>query len=146
MSILSHVANKDRENMLGKARISSHGIYKKLNHEPTYVAQIKSVKKVRWIMKARAGMIGLNDSIWRVGDSRICAMCNLREEENIAHFMGRCPCLKEFRIMFFGEAYITEDRVVEILNGDVAVGWNKLFGYLMKAWYYRKELVAEFNY
>lgn len=55
--------------------------------------------KITWIFKARCDLILLNNAIYGNSDRNIeCSLCNLRENENINHFMGRCLILREFRL------------------------------------------------
>lgn len=138
------------EDKVGEARsralASSCILYRQLNFNLStrYITKYISTRKIRWIFKARGGLIGLNASMWREGERRLCSMCNLREEENVMHFLGICPILSEWRRKFFNSSILSQAECIDILNG-VGNTWDNLYKYLVAAWKYRECLIAEFN-
>lgn len=94
-------------------------------------------------MKARCGMLGLNDCVWREDDARKCSLCNLGVIEDVWHFMCVCPMLSDIRVRVFGERYVNMERCVDILNGE---NWDGLYEYICIAGRIRRELVREFNF
>ena len=98
------------------------------------------------MLKARGGVLGLNDVVWREVGRRRCSMCNMDEIEDVVHFLGVCPVLGGKRARFFGRSILTREQCVEVLNGTGQGGWSGLAGYLKEAWRFRRLMVAEFNF
>lgn len=103
-----------------------------------------SIGVIKWVFKARAGVLGLNGVIWRQGLQKKCSLCNMDEDEDVGHFIARCPALKEFRRDVFGLTNLSMDQCIWVLNGNI--GWDKLYVYLLRAWRYRRFLITEFNF
>lgn len=140
--------NRDsRENAWSGAAMSSHGLYRFLNYETgcSYIKNIKDANKVRWIFKARTGMVGLNDCPWKTGNERICSLCNMKEEEDITHFLGRCPILREMRVNYLARLTLSDQECIELLNKVDEKESTSLYSYLSKAWAYRSRIIEEFN-
>jgi hypothetical protein len=140
-----------RNNHLNKnyesARRSQHGLYASLNYSQiqTYINDGFSARKVSWIFKIRAGLIGLNANRYREGVRRQCSLCNLQEEEDLFHFLGRCPVLKEVRFCNFQKTILNQNEAISVLNGDNDESWNKLYNFTTTAFTYRMNLISEFN-
>uniref|UniRef100_A0A6P7FQ78 Uncharacterized protein LOC114332893 n=1 Tax=Diabrotica virgifera virgifera TaxID=50390 RepID=A0A6P7FQ78_DIAVI len=66
-----------------------------------YMRDEVSFNDIRWIFKIRCGVLHLNDRPGRADDRKKCALCKEREVEDILHFMGRCPILREYRMKWF---------------------------------------------
>lgn len=130
-----------------RAQNSSHGIYGHLKHDIgfKYFTDGISRSKISWIFKARGGLIYLNSSNQREEARRECTLCNLRAEENIVHFLGFCPILKEIRLKHFKKNTLQFTEICSILNNEVMNGWERLFAYAKEAWFYRRMLVEEYN-
>jgi hypothetical protein len=144
--IIRQLENDYLSDCLQKARsTNTHGLFHKLNYlnghgllKQNIPENIKS-----WLIKARLGMVGLNNVEWRVGNRKNCSICNLNKTEDVYHFLGECPIYKYFRKAFLGQEHLNFNQVVNILNG--VVGWGRLYTYLRKAWAYRSFLVEEYN-
>ena len=130
---LSKVANTNR-------------IYKHLNIESisTYINNTCNPHQIMWIFKARCDLIELNATRFSEQRSKLCSMCNLREQEDVYHFLGKCPILKEFRKQYFDKIELSFDEIIFILNESFL--YKKLVNYIIKALDYRKLLIEEFNY
>ena len=100
---------------------------------------------IMWIFKARTGSIFLNAARHGEESQKLCSLCNLREKEDIEHFIGKCPILREQRIVHFGKSILVHSEVINALNGIEDENWNKLYNYICQAIEYRKYLINEFN-
>lgn len=132
-----------------KASQSVDRIYKHLDHSKgiTYFNDNCNKTKIMWIFKCRTGTLFLNGNRFNASEEqRLCSLCNLREKEDIAHFIGRCPILKDFRKLFFNKVILNFHEIVDILNGTSDTNWDTLHNFVTKAFDYRKELVNEFNF
>lgn len=124
---------------------SSHGFFNLLQYVNgnSYINGTLGANQVSIILKARSGMLELNDRVYRNDRERMCSMCNLRMNENVYHFLGVCPILGDIRISFFGERVMSSERCINVLNGE---NWERLALYLQRASLYRRELMREFNF
>jgi hypothetical protein len=95
---------------------------------------------ISWLIKARTEIMYLNKY---VNDTAWCSLCNLKEEEDVIHFIARCPVLREIRLRYFGAITLTESELIERLNGE---RWMDVGCYCKHAWRYRYSLIQEFNY
>lgn len=73
-------------------------------------------------------------------------MCNVNEIENVQHFLGTCPILREFRrySYYFGKATLSTEEIVNVLNLK-AIDLKNIVNYIMYTLKYRSELVNEYN-
>lgn len=79
--------------------------YSKVNHflnDKTYFLAENTSAKISLIFKVRGELIGLNYIPHRPELPILCDLCNRKEREDVFHFLGMCPILKEFRKRFFG--------------------------------------------
>jgi hypothetical protein len=123
-----------------------HTIYAILNLElgdHGYLTDNIPVNIARWVMKARAEIIDLNYKPWIFDKNYVCSLCNLQENENVFHFIARCPILNRVRENWFFKTPLSFEDFVEILNGW---DWLRLGNYLKEAWSIRWQLVKEFNF
>jgi hypothetical protein len=97
---------------------------------------------ISWLLRARAELMYLNKYSTANGIT-ICSMCNMNEEEDVVHFIARCPILSEFRMKYFKVRELSLDKLEEYLNGK---DWLDLSNYCKTAWQYRYSLIREFNY
>lgn len=111
----------------------------------TYINTEHNAVDIMWIFKARTDLIELNANRFGVNLSRICAICNMNEVENLYHFLGRCVAYKDARISYFKKDYLDNTEIINILNG-VTVDFKMLVGYIKYCIQYRKILIEEFNY
>lgn len=136
--------SKHNENLIKASNTSR--IYKHLNipNETTYITNTSDPHQIMWIFKARCDLIELNATRFSEHRSKLCSMCNLREQENITHFLGKCPILKEIRQQYFGKIELSFDEIIIILNETNL--YKVLVNYIINALKYRKILIEEFNY
>lgn len=131
---------------IGKAHeTTTHGLFNKLsymNGNGLFRTDLTNKMKT-FIIRARMGLVGLNDVRWRSDENKICSICNLNKNENIYHFMGECPGFKVIRETFFGAQSLTEQEVVDWLNGR---DWNNLYNYLSYAYQDRNYFIFRFNH
>lgn len=109
-----------------------------------YFMDVINQNKVMWIFKARCDLIKLNGSRFTKNSSKLCSLCNMKEIENIQHFICRCPILNNFRSQQFGCITISEEDLVKILDGELYT-WQNLVNYIINAYNYRKLLINEYN-
>lgn len=121
-------------------------IYKKLNPaNGSYLMEHLNSFDVMWIIKARCDILGLNVNKFDQNADKRCSLCNTNEVEDVLHFIGRCPVLKEFRLVWLRKYALEEIEVIRLLNGE-GLTWSNLSNYIKKSWEYRKLLINEFNY
>lgn len=144
--LLSRIALEHKRIAKNKSQESSERVYRHLDfmQGTSYLVKIRDVKKIRWIFKARGDLLGLNANPWRNGERRFCTLCNLREDENIVHFLAKCPILSEIRRHYFKVSTMQEEVCFAILNATFC-SWDILYRYLIEAWRYREMLIAEYN-
>lgn len=97
-----------------------------------------------WIIKARCDILGLNVNKFDQNSDKRCSLCNTNEVEDVLHFIGKCPVLKEFRMVWLRKRFLEEHEVVRLLNVEDQTRSN-LVNYIKRSWEYRKLLVNEFN-
>uniref|UniRef100_A0A146MDJ5 RNA-directed DNA polymerase from mobile element jockey n=1 Tax=Lygus hesperus TaxID=30085 RepID=A0A146MDJ5_LYGHE len=149
-SLLAACKVTHRDEIMVRALQSSNLLYSQLdlnvhpldmkNERPEHPLYVR-----RWLVKLRGSLLGLNHRPFLpLADRREdCSMCNMRELEDVHHFLGVCPVLGEFRYACFGSWVLTRERVITILNGDCM---GQMAKYCSVAWRYRAELVREFNW
>lgn len=122
-----------------------HDLYDQLSYEAPlkYFSKERDIYSIRRIFRARGGLLHLNTRPWAGSASMLCSLCNLKEPEDLCHFMGICPILKNYRKKFFGVQLLNKDEIIDILNGK---DWNSLQNYLKSAYAYRLSLVSEYNH
>jgi hypothetical protein len=59
----------------------------------------------------------------------------MHEEETVCHFTAVCPILSEFRNAHFGQARLTLEEFINLLNGKIS--WSKLAAFCKVAYKYR---------
>uniref|UniRef100_A0A6P7FAX7 Uncharacterized protein LOC114326512 n=1 Tax=Diabrotica virgifera virgifera TaxID=50390 RepID=A0A6P7FAX7_DIAVI len=92
--------------------------------------ELMGLNDIRWIFKIRCGVLYLNDRPGRADDRKKCALCNEKEVEDILHFMGRCPILREYRMKWFRKNRLDKEELLELMRG---LGWRELVGYARDA-------------
>lgn len=146
--ILQELKNKSYSEKIAGALSSNTRFYRFLNHNiaEDYIKELENLNKVSIIFKTRCDMLPLNANSFRNEDNKMCSLCNIREDETIQHFIGKCPILREFRLRYFGKTTIEENELINILDGNLYDGWNIIYNYVTSALKYRKLLIDEFNY
>lgn len=145
--LLENMAINAYQTHINLARQSQNRIYRHLDFSMgfTYCTNTYNQHKITCIMKARADMLNLNASPFRENEARMCSMCNLREEENMIHFLGKCPILRGIRLRYFHCYNLTDEEVINILNGGEEDNWYSLYNYIRYALNYRSMLIREYN-
>ena len=110
-----------------------------------YFFEVKKQDNLSWILKARCDLIELNANRFQVNAPNECSLCNLNEQENIYHFIGHCPALKEIRLLYLHKCFLNEEEIINILNG-IETSFDSLAMYIKICIDYRKFLITEFNY
>ncbi|XP_058977311.1 uncharacterized protein LOC131802012 [Musca domestica] len=127
---------------------SQDRIYKHLDYRmgEMYFTDSFTSDQISWIFKARCGLINLNATRFNTENAeRKCTLCNLIRDETLQHFIGECPILAEFRTSFFQSAILSEEDVINILDGREAHYWRQLVIYLKICLNYREFLIFEYN-
>lgn len=144
-NLLSSLKAKYYNNHLTKVAETSR-IYKYLDTTAGFriFSEEFNQENLTWILKARSDLIKLNGNRFQVNASSICTLCNSQETENIAHFLGRCNALNEFRVRYLKKSFLNETEIIDVLNGT-SVNWNYLASYVKRSVEYRNFLITEFN-
>lgn len=141
MELLRFMREDQQQNNSERALASATRIYKDLDHSKGqfYFNENIDPYKSTWIFKARCDLIALNGNRFNSQESNICMLCNMREREDIRHFLGRCPILSEHRRVHFGKSVLLEDEILNVLNGSINNNWDNMVNYLTEAIDYRKD-------
>jgi len=76
--------------------ILAHMIHRSLNYDlglDNYFTDAFTVEKIRTIFMARGEILPLSFIRNVTASDTVCPICNMREQENVVHFIGRCPIL-----------------------------------------------------
>lgn len=141
--ILEKTGNSLYDSYVNEAQSSQYRMYySKLNYnlqEATYFLNTNSAEKINIIFKIRGELAGLNYIPHRPDLPLECSLCNLKEREDVYHFIGKCPILCELRRIYFGANLVELVDVLGILNGDR--GWDVLYKYTVNALHYRTRII-----
>lgn len=94
------------------------------------------------IFRAQGGLFYLNFIPRREQNAWLCSLCNTKERKNMPHFIGRCAVLGGTRGKWLGSATLSDQNVIEWLNGR---DWAALVSFIREAMLIRTELTNEFN-
>lgn len=144
--LVDHIKRSNQHKMWVRAVGSNTGrIYKWLDHNcgAKYFKEGFSRSKIMWIFKARCGLLYLNGSSF--SNQRLCTICNLNEDENTQHFIGRCPIFASYRRRFFGKPSLNEEEIINVLNGINDENWDNLVNYIMGALTFRSLILNEYS-
>ena len=134
----------EREGFITQAQQSEvRRSYPYLNHnlcERNYFRDEFPIQFISIIFKTRGELLKLNYLPHIQTTSSICPLCNLKCEENVLHFVGQCPILKEIRNAFLGKQYLANDETSAFLNGR---DWKSLVNYVKTALDYRNKILTE---
>lgn len=84
--------------------------YRVLQHnlgEKNYFHDRYSLEAISAIFKTRGELLHLGYMPYKDALDEQCTLCNLRVREDVFHFLGICPILKEFRRNHFGKNNLT---------------------------------------
>lgn len=94
-------------------------IYSKLDHnlnEKNYFSDDYTTDQISMMFRLRGELLSLNYIPHRDDLPILCEMCNMGEREDIFHFIGRCPVLRETRRCIFGSDFLSEERTRQYLD------------------------------
>ncbi|XP_039290731.1 uncharacterized protein LOC120352748 [Nilaparvata lugens] len=117
-------------------------IYPELANFTDYIHHQGDFTLVKWFLKARTELIRLNKYSFSQA-VKICSLCNMKEEEDVPHFIARCPILSEIRRRQLNNSILTTQELKSRLNGQ---DWEAVGRYCKEAWQYRYSLVQEYNF
>lgn len=144
--LLENLRCASKELARQKATSSVSRVYKYLDFSKgeCYINKIEKTYDIAWIFKARVELLYLKGAIYVGSNSnKQCTICNLGEDESIQHFIGKCPVLREFRIEVFNKDMLSEEEIINILNGINDEDFKKMLLYLKTAMKYRNFLINE---
>lgn len=143
--LIAKVDEKHREDCINMATSSVHrSIYSVLNHnlcERNYFHNENSQEHISSILKLRGELVGLNYIPHRTDVPIYCSLCNTSEREDVIHFIGKCPILKEIRRNVLGSDAKSEAEVLALLNCERDD--KILFKYYKTAITYRTQIINE---
>src|SRR5271154_304450 len=141
------VKEKEYQDLLDQVMLGQfHPLYKEIKTNwgrVQYFSQNFTLREMRYIMMARTEMLPLNWKPWYSDSNYICSLCNLKENETVAHFILKCPVFREFRRQVFN-SQLEDININEILNGNFDL--HSLAKFISIALNYRTMLVEEFNF
>lgn len=97
---------------------------------------------ISWIFKVRGELMYLNKYKFKT-TSKNCSLCNLQVEEDVWHFVARCPILSNIRSSHLKKKELNGDEFKSLFKPE---NLKSVALYCKDAWKYRYELVSEFNY
>jgi len=109
--------------------------------EKNYFNDQHSKNEIATIFKTRGELLRRNYRPHIPQETELCTLCNLREREDILHFLAVCPILREIRIAHFSKVRLTQEEAVSYLNGQ---NWKALANYVKEALCYRNRIIEEF--
>ena len=144
--LLQQIKSKDIMQMKENALKSSTRFYKHLDHNKglDYISKTSTQQKITTIFKTRCDILPLKANNFNILESKTCSLCNTGEDESLLHFMAKCPVLREFRIRHLDKPFFNENELINILNGEIPNGWNRLYNFVTNALNYRKHIIEEF--
>jgi len=105
-----------------------------------YITDAFTVEKIHSIYMGRGEILPLSYNPNVIASDTVCPVCNMREQENILHFIGRCPILREIRLLHFGKAQLQPRDVFNLLHGQC---WSTLYNFINQALKYRNNILTE---
>lgn len=106
-------------------------------------ARSTNVNIISWAIKVRWELIDLNHKHWLRDAVFTCSLGNSSRAKTVFHFVTVCPILSHIRQFVLGKASLEKSNYEGYLNGR---DWWALVGYVRDSWYYRLQLIAEFNF
>jgi len=117
--------------------------HRSLNYDlglDNYFTDAFTLEKIRTIFMARGEILPLSYIPNVTASDTVCPICNMREQENVVHFIGRCTILREIRLLHFGKAQLQPRNVLNSLDGQC---WSTLYSYINQAPKYRNNILTE---
>uniref|UniRef100_A0A0A9Z5B5 RNA-directed DNA polymerase from mobile element jockey n=1 Tax=Lygus hesperus TaxID=30085 RepID=A0A0A9Z5B5_LYGHE len=148
VDLQERLGTAEREGWVRRASLSAwHNHYYMVQRNtvaPPEYLNTPLMSVLRWCFKARTGLMYLNCVRWRSGQQLLCALCNLKENEDVLHFLATCPILAEIRKKWFGCARMSSEECRAMLCDNKC--YSDLASYCRESWMYRWSLIREFNY
>jgi len=120
--------------------------HRSLNYDlglDNYFTDAFTVEKIRTIFMARGEILPLSYIPNVTASDTVGPICSMREQENVVHFIGRCPILREIRLLHFGKAQLQPWDAFNSLDGQC---WSTLYSYINPALKYRFYAKKKFLY
>ena len=140
--IISKVDEAARTKYMDEASNSLHRtVYCQLNHnlqQSNYFRDELSVREISMMVRLRAEILNLNYIPHRADLPVICNICNRMEREDVVHFLGKCPTLRETRRCIFGKDFLAIEEVIFELN---QMNVSKLYQFCTIALRYRNRIL-----
>jgi len=145
-ALLENLKQKKQRELKERAESSNSRLYRHLNYNKgvEYFVEENSLHQMSTILKVRCDILPLRANDFRNNANTLCTLCNLNEEENLEHFMAKCPILREFRVKYFNKTILNREELLNVLNGEFNEGWRKLYLYVVSALRYRRLIIEEF--
>jgi len=105
-----------------------------------YFTDAFTVEKILTIFMARGEILPLSYIPNVPASDTMCPICNLKEQENVVHFIGRCPILREIRPLHFGKAQLQPRDAFNSLDVQC---WSTLYSYINQALKYQNNILTE---
>ena len=119
-TLLTNIYLKTKNNFILQAQNTTlHPVYKLslTTFNNSYLSSKSNSFQISKSFKI-TGLLQLNYQPWCQGNwVHLCSLCNLKENENVEHFLARCPTLKEYRISLFGKPILNHEDMCEWLSG-----------------------------
>lgn len=115
-------------------------IYNRLDYtfnENNYFKDENNTSTISMMFRLRGELLQLNYIPHRSELPILCDLCNRREREDIIHFLGMCPVLREIRRNLFGNDTLTEEYCIFLLN---QMNVDLLYDFLKTALRYRNRI------
>jgi len=140
--IIVKIDASERDKFIYAAQTSfTRQTYKQLCYnlnEKNYFNEEYKIEAIRVIFKARGELLMLNFRPYISGANSNCTLCNMQLTEDVRHFIGVCPILKELRIAHLGKSTMEDNEVYDWLNGK---NWQALANYIMASLTYRTRII-----
>lgn len=119
-------------------------LYKQLNHHQINYLNLTpnlSTAQISLVIRVRGELLKLNWMPHRNDLPLHCSLCNTMEYEDVIHFLGACPILKEIRRNHFGVDILLIEDLKNVLNDSNY--WHTLASYCETALSYRTRIFNE---
>lgn len=129
------------ECLLRASRSQYHQQYSLLNHDLGYKMYLRNsinIKMEKWIFKARAAAIDLNNKPWIKNRIYLCSLCNTQEDETVFHFLFQCSVLSFVQLKWLNCSNLNRSEFEAHLNEN---DWLRL-----ETRWYRWELIYKLNF
>lgn len=138
------IISNQQENISKAINSQYHDPYPQLKYYmPTYFNDSNSRKKISYIFRARCGLMKNDYSRFKTGVLPNCTICDKNEPDDSFHIIGRCPIMKFVRAKYFGKFILTNEEVLNELNGN---NFENLFNFVNISNQTRNIIINDFNF